>query len=176
MSYNPQYPAFVAGRCKDGADIKTSVTGDQLHLLHMALGVAGEVGELIQAVHNEDERNVKEEIGDLYFFLQGLANGAHLDWHPQDIKSGMSIRTLEDISVFSGEIVDAVKKYAIYQKPLSLTDLSYAMSGIETAICSVAHHFGFTLHQCISDNVEKLTKRYHSGRYSDQQAQGRADK
>lgn len=118
MSFNPQYAAFVAGRCKEGAAIRTSLTDAQAHMLHMALGVAGEAGEIVDAVKKAaiyqkplDLQNVKEEIGDVLFYLQGLCNAT-----------------------------------------------------------------GLTLDQCMTDNVEKLSKRYHSGAYSDQQAQERADK
>lgn len=118
MSYNPQYPAFVEGRCKEGAHIKNSLTADQAHILHMALGVAGE----------------------------------------------------------AGEIVDAIKKYTIYQKPLDLRNLKEEIGDMLFFLQGICNATGLTFEQCISDNVEKLTKRYHSGRYSDQQAQERADK
>lgn len=118
MTYNPQYAAFVAGRCKEGAAIQNQMTAEQAHLLHMALGVAGEAGEIVDAVKKAaiyqkplDRANIKEEIGDVLFYLQGICNAL-----------GMS---------FDG---------------------------------------------CIYSNIEKLQKRYHSGAYSDQQAQERADK
>lgn len=50
-----------------------------MHLLHMSVGAAGEVGELVDAVKKHvvyerepDVENIKEEIGDLFFFVQEL--------------------------------------------------------------------------------------------------------
>lgn len=57
------------------------VDGPTLDLLHSAIGVAGEVGELVDAVKKAvfyrqrlDEDNVIEEIGDILFYLQAMAN------------------------------------------------------------------------------------------------------
>lgn len=118
MTYNPNYAAFVEGRCKEGVAIRNEMSDMQAHLLHMALGVAGEAGEIVDAVKKSaiyqqplDVKNIKEEIGDVLFYLQG--------------------------------------------------------------ICNVT---GLTLQECMTDNVEKLMKRYSSGSYSDAQAKARADK
>lgn len=81
-----QYHEFVAALCKSGDEIKNNLTPDQCHLLHMSIGVSGEAGELLDAVKKHviyqkplDVENVKEEIGDLYFYIQGIVNGLGLD-------------------------------------------------------------------------------------------------
>ncbi len=50
-------------------------------LLHMTLGVAGEAGELVDAIKKHwaygkplDVGNVVEELGDLLFYIQGVLN------------------------------------------------------------------------------------------------------
>ena len=64
---------------KPGEDIQAHVTPLQLDVLHMAVGVAGEAGELLDAIkkwvfYNKDldRVNVIEELGDLEFYLQGI--------------------------------------------------------------------------------------------------------
>ena len=64
---------------KPGEAIAAHVTPLQLDVLHMAVGVAGEAGELLDAVkkwvfYNKelDIANVVEELGDIEFYLQGL--------------------------------------------------------------------------------------------------------
>lgn len=64
---------------KDGALIVTQMTPAKADLLHMAVGVAGEGGELLDAVKRHtiydkvlDRDNVVEELGDIEFFLEGL--------------------------------------------------------------------------------------------------------
>jgi hypothetical protein len=75
------------GMVADGIDL-TDVTSplgriqlspEQADLLHMAVGVAGEAGELLHAVMSHilnaepiDHENMVEELGDLEFFLEGV--------------------------------------------------------------------------------------------------------
>lgn len=73
------YAAFVTSRKKAGEDIVASLTPEQADALHMAVGVAGEGGELLDAVKRWaiyqkplDLENVVEELGDLEFFMEGL--------------------------------------------------------------------------------------------------------
>jgi NTP pyrophosphatase (non-canonical NTP hydrolase) len=51
------------------------------HLNHMALGVAGEAGELVDCIKKHtiyekplDRENLVEELGDLMFYMQGIMN------------------------------------------------------------------------------------------------------
>lgn len=57
----------------------SDITGSQAHLVHMAVGIAGEAAELLQPFLNHilnggelDINNVIEELGDLEFYIQGL--------------------------------------------------------------------------------------------------------
>lgn len=52
-----------------------------LDRLHMAVGISGEAGELIDAIKKEwvynkpsDTLNIREELGDLLFYIQGMCN------------------------------------------------------------------------------------------------------
>ena len=118
MSNTTPYQQFVNSIVKPGDEIVRQLTPQQAHLLHMAVGVSGEAGELLDAVKKHcvyqkqiDIDNIKEEAGDILFYMTGLLN--ELD--------------------------------------MSLED-------------------------CIIANREKLSKRYASGSYSNEQAISRADK
>ena len=78
-------------------------------------------------------------------------------------------------STEAGELLDACKKFAVYQKPLDrvnvieeLGDLEFFMEGVRQAI-------GVTREEVLAANVEKLRFRY-GDRYSNAAAQARADK
>ena len=73
------YPEFVASKVKAGSDIMFQCTPLKAHLNHMAMGVCGEAGELVDAIkkftmYNKplDRANVVEELGDLEFYMEGL--------------------------------------------------------------------------------------------------------
>lgn len=118
MSQRPTHQELVSALTKPGEDVLTGLTPHTANLLHMAVGVSGEAGELL----------------------------------------------------------DAVKKAAIYVKPLDranvveeLGDLEFYMEGLRAAL-------GITREECLEANIDKLSKRYHQGRYTNDQAQERADK
>lgn len=118
MSLEFEHHQMVQALAKPGGEIIKTLTPSTAHLLHMAVGVAGEAGELLDAVkkaavYNKplDRANVVEELGDLEFYMEGLRDGA-----------------------------------------------------------------GITREETLKANITKLSKRYAAGRYSDQQAQARADK
>ena len=112
------YDEFVESLSKPGHHICSELFPEDAHRIHMAMGIAGEAGELLDTIKKAaiyrkpyDKDNVLEECGDILFYLQGMLNS-----------------------------------------------------------------FGFTLQGAITANVEKLSVRYSKGKYTDAQAQSRADK
>lgn len=76
---------FVNALCKSGEEIHSEMTPQQAHILHMAIGVAGEAGELLDAIKKFvvyqktlDVENVVEELGDLEFYMQGLRSALNI--------------------------------------------------------------------------------------------------
>ena len=81
MSNTTPYQQFVNSIVKPGDEIVRQLTPQQAHLLHMAVGISGESGELLDAVKKHcvyqkqiDIDNIKEEAGDILFYLTGLLN------------------------------------------------------------------------------------------------------
>lgn len=74
-----QHSDMVRQLSKPGEHIISEMTAQQAHLLHMAVGVSGEAGELLDAVKKHviyrkpiDFENVIEELGDLEFYINGV--------------------------------------------------------------------------------------------------------
>jgi len=70
---------LVAALVKPGATIAANITASEADMLHMAVGISGEAGELLDAVKKAtiykkpiDRDNVIEELGDLEFYMEGL--------------------------------------------------------------------------------------------------------
>jgi NTP pyrophosphatase (non-canonical NTP hydrolase) len=73
---------MVASLVKPGEEILQTLSPQQAHLLHMLIGISGEVGELTDAIKKSiiygkplDRENVVEEIGDVFFYMEGLMQG-----------------------------------------------------------------------------------------------------
>ena len=82
MSEQIDYADMVKVLAKDGQTIADELTGEDAHAWHMATGVSGEAGELLDAVKKVvvyrkpvDMENVVEELGDLEFYMEGLRQG-----------------------------------------------------------------------------------------------------
>ena len=118
MSNEKDFAEMVASLSKPGEQIKNELTPKQAHLLHMAVGISGEAGELL----------------------------------------------------------DAVKKHAIYQKSLDITNVVEELGDLEFFMEGLRATLGISREEVLAKNVNKLSVRYHSGVYSNQQAQRRADK
>ena len=70
---------MVTGLVKSGQTIKEEITAEDAALIHMIMGISGEVGELMDAVKKNvmyrkplDMENVIEELGDIEFYLEGF--------------------------------------------------------------------------------------------------------
>lgn len=73
------FEEMVRSLTKDGGDILKLLSSSDVHLWHMATGISGEAGELLDAVKKSmiynrelDIDNVIEELGDIEFYLQGM--------------------------------------------------------------------------------------------------------
>lgn len=84
--YTPKtHDLMVWTLAKDGAEIKAELTDAEAHLWHMATGVAGEAGELLDAIKKAvvyrkplDWNNVVEELGDLEFYMSGIRQAVNV--------------------------------------------------------------------------------------------------
>jgi NTP pyrophosphatase (non-canonical NTP hydrolase) len=68
--------------------IISKIDAKKMDLIHMALGVAGEAGELVDAIkkyaiydHELDLENVIEELGDLEFYMERVRDVLDLSRH-----------------------------------------------------------------------------------------------
>lgn len=73
------YDEFVKGKMKSGAEVLGGMGTQKAHLVHQALGIMDECGELGSAlkkhtIYNQplDVENVLEEVGDIMFYCQGI--------------------------------------------------------------------------------------------------------
>lgn len=80
------------------------------------------------------------------------------------------------ISGEGGELLDAVKKHWAYGKPLDVENVVEELGDLEFYMRALRNLVGVTREHVLLANIVKLQKRYPQGKYSDQQAQDRADK
>ena len=118
MSLELEYSEMVATLAKGGHVIAAELNEFNAHLWHMATGVSGEAGELL----------------------------------------------------------DAIKKVAVYNKQIDLPNIIEELGDLEFYMEGLRNKLGITRERTLIANMEKLAKRYAGFKYSDEQAQARNDK
>lgn len=113
-----KHSELVENLKKDPLDIVMEMTADKADLLHMVIGVAGEAGELL----------------------------------------------------------DAIKKHTMYDKPLDIVNVVEELGDIEFYLEGIRQALKLSRDYILITNTQKLQKRYASGKFSNEQAQDRADK
>lgn len=86
------------------------------------------------------------------------------------------IHAIMGISGEAGELLDAIKKATIYDKPLDRTNVVEELGDLEFYMEQLRQSLGITREQTLEANIAKLRKRYEGFQYSDQAAHARADK
>lgn len=112
------FELMVSQLAKNGQEISDSINAVTAHILHMAVGISGEAGELL----------------------------------------------------------DAIKKYVIYNKEPDLQNIIEELGDLEFYTEGLRKAFDITREEILYANIQKLSTRYKTGKYSDVDAQVRIDK
>jgi len=80
------------------------------------------------------------------------------------------------VSGEAGELLDAVKKQAIYNKPIDIDNVVEELGDIEFYLEGLRQSLNITREETLNANIAKLGKRYEGFKYSNEAAQNRADK
>ena len=80
-----EFEQMVSDLIKPGATILATLTPEKVNVWHMATGITGEAGELLDAIKKHvaynkplDVVNVVEELGDLEFYMEGLRQALNI--------------------------------------------------------------------------------------------------
>jgi hypothetical protein len=168
---------------KPGEDIVEELCPHSAHLIHMAMGMHGELKEIWEAIEKEDKENLAEELGDFEFYFSGM-NYALL-FNINDLTTtrlnsqSISVVILELLKQ-TGELTDLTKKVCMYNKDVESIKFYETLTQIRYHLNTIYRLYGISYTQVLLKNYTKLYSgpkaRYSAGFYSNQQAQARADK
>lgn len=159
---------------KPGQDIVTDMTPSKANLWHMATGLSGEVGELLEALLKSDVENLIEEMGDIEFYFEGLRQEVDLQLFPIEPFDNTDDTCVPLLVVAAGSVLDAVKKIAVYNQS-DIDAVEKAMGFFWGNLSACYSFLELNRDDVLNANIEKLTKRY-GDKYSDEAAEKRADK
>ena len=176
MSNNwPTYPEMVRNLFKEDTPANM--------LIHAAIGLAGETGELRAAV---DRKEAIEEGGDITFYMEALRqrlpqNRGNMELLSEVVDSPYykpnHATAVDNIHIISCQILDYCKKHWVYGKPLEEFTIAWHLELLEIQInYYCVEMLGLTPEQVKYQNQAKLMKRYDAGKYSNEAAIARKDK
>lgn len=149
-------------------------------VLHAAVGIAGEVAELLVARSIED---IVEEMGDVEFYVEAAfqaTGGRHFEEivvEGHDMAHHQVFNTVGiALSVSAGRLLDLAKKSWVYNQAPNLSAMRYELLRIQLMLGTMRELVSVRLPDVLGANQAKLGKRYPDGVYTDRDAQQRADK
>lgn len=187
---------MVDNLAKPGVSILMDLTSQKAHILHMAVGIMGETIELKRALMNDDGTNLREECGDLEFYIVGAQYPSFLgfcldqkDIPKPDVKYSFQMRhpchqystydllvLADDMTLCAGDLLDDVKKWTIYDNPKNLCFVPIRLHHLLDMLNKIYRSIGVTRTQIKEANIEKLARRYPDGVFTCAHAIQRADK
>jgi hypothetical protein len=147
------------------------------HIIHMVVGVSGEVSGLLVAFVNDDQDKVLEELGGIEFYFEGLCQELDVENRRAVIERDEIISDpLLDVFIHASNMFDIVKKLVFYKDASDLDALRTEMQVFRDALDQFYAVTEFTHHQALVANIEKLRTRYEGFNYSGESAQVCNDK
>ena len=170
------YGAMVANLFKAGAS-------QAEELIHAAIGLSGEAGELADASTMD---NVIEELGDAEFYLEAYLQRLGR-WSHENLEKAARLTTSDrprvslgtvthELSVATSALLDATKKVWVYGRPVSGLDAFDELVSIRAILDAAYELLGVQRQVVLDANQAKLGKRFPEGVYSGADALARADK
>lgn len=155
-------------------------------LLHGVIGINTEVGELVESIvcpngndnlsiECDDEYNLREELGDLQFYVAMCFDIFEIDYssvvNPLETFYGVShvINELQKESYF---LLDQCKKVMIYGREIDNAFFSSKLILIQAWLEELACEYAFPIEEIWVKNDEKLGGRYKEG-FTEQEALNR---
>lgn len=149
---------------------------EPMEALHIALGIAGEIGEFLGADPDNRTNNI-EELGDFNFYFQAALNHYNLVVAEfGDVTVPLKIDMEFYFPVYAANFLDEVKKEYIYRKPRDLSKVRFALAQLYSCYLHIIKLGNVNHRDVLQENGNKLAKRYVGLVYSDKSAQDRADK
>ena len=190
-SIRDQHSEMVFELSKSPAEIKQSLTLNQVDILHALMGVVGEAGEIAEVIgrldsgivylHREGLEKLKEELGDFEFYLTIIYGRLFDEPRTNFVSRDVNILEVPSLPVMKwgllkevSSLTEVLKKHIIYGKPIDVNNLKELMGMIEFQLLCIRSVFQLNHDEILMTNIKKLRKRYPEG-YSNEAAKKRAD-
>ena len=201
--YNVTHAQLVSGLMKGPNEILGETTPQTIALVHAALGMAGEVGEVQQSLKayritkmkfppggrgngpirearheiREARHEIVKELGDYEFYLQNLYQvlGVERVFPQEGTGAGSVVRAIAELSIDTAYVVDTIKKCFAYNRTLNYERISARLIAIEVWLYHLRAAYCGYEDEVRHANIAKLLKRFPDAVFTNERAIGQAD-
>jgi len=145
---------------------------------HAFYGIVDELGELNTAINNHDMVNIREEIGDFFWYLALACTAGRFSMDALANKT-VELELIDDPQISIDHLLTQVACYAsackniiFYNKAKPTMEPLAALIQLLMGLCD---HYGFGVQEILDENQDKLQKRYPE-KFSEEDAVERKDK
>jgi len=137
-------------------------------LLHAAMGLCTESGELAERYLREHEKidreNVFEELGDLCWYMALFQDAYPAVLEYRHLIQSINLHKLEslllDLASSTSNFMDIAKKMLFYKKTYTEDEIFATFKEVERVIYVICLYFGFNIGEIREANIRKLAARY----------------
>ncbi len=170
-----EHERMVQQLVKDPSVIIETLTVNDLDLMHMALGLAGEISELDVAYDDGNMEKIILEAGDVEFYLQGIRRRFGLGYI-EPITEDSRVNYIHLARIRALELVDLIKKLTINKNYKKFDDCIDQIRLLDRALAALYASMFIERDTILKANIKKLTKRYGGDlKYSDSAAAEKKD-
>jgi len=132
-------------------------------LLHAAMGLCTEVGELFEV---ESEQHLIEEVGDVYWYLALAHDALGLDFERYEIEIDLDTwnprgeSPIESLSIYTTDLLDMVKKQVFYGRTIDLQKAELTLFTLKAVLKAALIMEDIDPKAVLQANINKLTTRY----------------
>lgn len=140
----------------------TSFHAPNQRLLHAAMGICTEVGELLEL---ESDEHLIEEAGDLCWYIALGYDTLGLDWDvEEDVDVPMRGESpVETLMIFATELLDMIKKQIFYGRELDHQKAALTLKILRQTLnlgLDLCNEEIISIESVVEANIKKLMKRY----------------
>lgn len=135
-------------------------TGEVAELMYLALGLAGEMGELTQLQHREHPELIKE-LGDVAWYVARLATALNLSLtEPQPLVAKEFNAECLNLAHLAGMVCNSVKKlYRDGENPQLRAKIQPPLVEITAQLATISHSVHIPFSTVLQQNHDKLESR-----------------